>query len=68
MSNLIEKKTKLIYSETEEKSDMEIELENKEVDGIYKNTFLCKIDSVNIRFIYNVYLIMINKIFVYGFR
>jgi hypothetical protein len=27
-----------------------------------------KIDSVNIRFIYNVYLIMINNIVVYGFR
>jgi hypothetical protein len=38
---------------------MEIELENKEVDGVYKNMFPCKIDSINIRFIYNVYLIMI---------
>jgi hypothetical protein len=47
---------------------MEIELENKEVDRIYKNMFPCKIDSVNIRFIYNVYLIMINYIVVYDFR
>jgi hypothetical protein len=53
MSNPVEERTKLIYSEseTEEKSDMDIELENKEVDGIYKNMFPCKIDSVNIRFI-----------------
>jgi hypothetical protein len=27
-----------------------------------------KIDSLNIRFIYNVYLTMINNIVVYGFR
>jgi hypothetical protein len=47
---------------------MEIELENKEVDGIYKNMIPCKIDRVNIRFIYNAYLIMINNIFVYGFK
>jgi hypothetical protein len=47
---------------------MEIELENKEVYGIYKNMISCKIDSVNIRFIYNVYLIMINNIVVYGNR
>jgi hypothetical protein len=49
---------------------MEIELENKEIDGIYKNMFPCKIDRLNINFIYNVYLIMINNmnIVVYGFR
>jgi hypothetical protein len=47
---------------------MEIELENKEVDGIYKNMIPCKIYSVNIHFIYNVYLIMINNIVFYGFR
>jgi hypothetical protein len=33
---------------------MEIELENKEVDGIYKNMIPCKTDCGNIRFIYNV--------------
>jgi hypothetical protein len=57
ISNPVEKKTKWIYSEfeTEEKSDMKIELENKEIDGIYKNMFPSKIDSVTIRFIYNVF-------------
>jgi hypothetical protein len=70
ISNSVEKRTKLIYSEseTEEKSDMEITLENKEVDGIYKNMIPCKIDRVNIRCIYNFYLIIINNIVVYGFR
>lgn len=55
----MEKRTKLIYSEseTEEESEMEMELENKEVDGIYENEnmFPCKIGSVDILFIYNVY-------------
>lgn len=49
ISNSVEKRTKLIYSETEEESDMEIEFENKEVDGIYENMFPCKIDSVECR-------------------
>ncbi|KAL4144144.1 hypothetical protein QTP88_006370 [Uroleucon formosanum] len=41
ISKSVEKRTKLIYSisETEEKSNMEIELKNKEVDGIYDNMF-----------------------------
>ncbi|KAL4120521.1 hypothetical protein QTP88_013194 [Uroleucon formosanum] len=45
ISKSVEKRTKLIYSisETEEKSDMEIELKNKEVDGIYDNMFPCKL-------------------------
>lgn len=45
ISKSVEKITKLIYSksETEEESDMEIELNNKEVDGIYDNKFPCKL-------------------------
>ncbi|KAL4132154.1 hypothetical protein QTP88_009361 [Uroleucon formosanum] len=43
ISKSVEKRTKLIYSisETEEENDMEIELKNKEVDGIYDNMFPC---------------------------
>jgi hypothetical protein len=49
----MEKSTKLIYSEpeTDEESEIELDLENKEVDGINEMMFLCKIDSVNICFI-----------------
>lgn len=53
LNNFIEKSTKLIYSEpeTDEESEIELVLENKEVDGINEIMFLCKIDSVDICFI-----------------
>lgn len=46
--NSVEKRTKLIYlePETDEESDIELELENKEVDGINEIMLPCKIDSV----------------------
>ncbi|XP_025204152.1 uncharacterized protein LOC112600989 [Melanaphis sacchari] len=44
LSSSIEKKTKLMYSEskTDEESDIELELKNKEVDGVNEIMFLCK--------------------------
>jgi len=62
LSNSVEKRTKLIYSEseTDEESDVELELENKEVDGINEIMFPCKIDS---RYLF--YLIMINNYYLW---
>jgi len=53
LSKSVEKRTQLIYSEPEsdEESDIELEQENNEVDGINEIMFPCKIDCVDICFI-----------------
>jgi hypothetical protein len=63
LTDSVKKRIKLIYSELEndEISDIELELENKEVNKIYESMFPCKVHSINLCFIYNVYLIMINN-------